>query len=179
MHFLHTLGAAHVQDMYATLTAFAPVAYKCPAIVTPDEHVSVRLYFAAASPHLRDRLRREARWLASYEEVFRSCDDPSGVPPRLRSWIKNQRRAKLCDLQLALLEELPRWAWQPRDNAWHKHADELDEFISAHGRAPRIRSVDPAERSLGMWLGRQRRRLGRGQLDSARAKRLSRLLRSM
>ncbi|MGO2519525.1 MAG: hypothetical protein ACTH8F_05350 [Microbacterium sp.] len=51
--------------------------------------------------------------------------------------------------------------------------------MSAHGRAPRIRSVDPVERSLSMWLGRQQRRLERGQLDSARAKRLSRLLRSM
>lgn len=151
-------------------------AYRDPALATDDDRASARHFFASTTPRLRETFRREARWLKSYEEVADYCTTGEPLPPRLESWIKNQRRGKLCEMQLALLEDLPIWEWHPRREAWNARADDLDTFITRHRRLPRIRATDPDEQSLGRWLGHQRRRLNRGRLDILRARRLTYIL---
>jgi len=85
------------------------------------------------------------------------------------SWVKNQRRANLCAFQIARLNDLPGWQWEPREDAWQQRLTRLMAFRANHGRSPRIRSADPSERALALWHARQRRGLRERVLPYTRA----------
>jgi hypothetical protein len=53
------------------------------------------------------------------------------------------------------LEELPGWAWNKYDGDWLDYFERLSGFVMTHNRWPNSRLTD--EKSLGMWIGTQRR----------------------
>jgi hypothetical protein len=76
------------------------------------------------------------------------------------------------DYQKRRLEAVPGFAWSPRDSTWSARFAEHQEFWEAHGFAPRRRSSDPAEVTIGRWVAHQRALESRGQLRADRAARL-------
>ena len=59
--------------------------------------------------------------------------------------------------RIKLLEALPGWAWNKYDGDWLDFFDATRNFKALHGRPPMIGAKDRSERSLGMWIGTQRR----------------------
>lgn len=104
---------------------------------------------------------RRTVWEHTYAQIHPIATDlgrlprlSDGVEPRLVNWIANQRRAqKLRPEQRALLEQLPGWSWDPKQDAWLERAEELRGFITTHGRPPREREA--TESALAHWLSRQ------------------------
>jgi hypothetical protein len=123
--------------------------------------------------------RNERTWQSRYRELA-GLTQKLGRPPRstaeasgvLVAWMWNQRRRCLNhDLSLRRqrqLEALPGWDWAPREARWIQRAEDLQEFITRLGRAPRIRSDDASERSLGNWYNRQRLAHDKGALTPER-----------
>jgi ribosomal protein S18 len=134
-----------------------------------------------------DSDKRLQRWYRRAAELKRAVEmfgrmpregDP--VQPGLVSWVKNQRRfPNLSAKQVELLEAIPGWSWDPHADCFDKRVEALADFIASTGRIPRRRSGDANERSLGEWLGRQRRSEGAGRLDSERAAKLGYALRRL
>lgn len=100
----------------------------------------------------------EVRWLRTCIFIYLYVVDHAAFPKDERSvmWMKNQRRASLCDYQVAALQQIPNWDWQPSRTTWDQRVRDLNDFRQKYGREPRNRSVWDYERSLGYWYTRQR-----------------------
>lgn len=93
----------------------------------------------------------------------------SGVPERLVSWVKNQRRARnLTDAQVTILDAVPGWNWAPREDAWDERIRAFEWFVVENGRLPRTRATESSERALAYWTSRARRVAQRGLLPYRR-----------
>lgn len=149
--------------------SFAPSAHAHNPHVNPDNRPR------------RATISRPERWQLRYEQLLRAQaelgrllrrGDP--VPPGLVDWMKNQRRnPALTDEQARLLERIPGLTWEPKDDAFEERAEALRLYIAEHRREPRRRSANADERALAEWLGRQRRRASRGQLNAERLRLLT------
>ncbi|MGF3054585.1 helicase associated domain-containing protein [Microbacterium sp. YY-03] len=124
---------------------------------------------------------RRSRWEDSFDTLSRVTDrlgrlprTPAEAEPRLLMWVTNQRRAlNQPQHRQARLEALPGWSWDPRADQWETRAEHLCDFISAHGRAPIVRTADRHERALAYWLSRQRTAHENGALSAERSKMLT------
>ncbi|MFJ2509587.1 helicase associated domain-containing protein [Arthrobacter citreus] len=88
------------------------------------------------------------------------------------------RRGKLSgDQKSTLDEQVPGWLTLPkreRETAlWEQRADELEDFLSKHGRYPSYKAAnEPHEAVLATWVTAQRRSFRVGSLNPEREKRL-------
>ena len=77
-------------------------------------------------------------------------------------WLSEQRskahRGELDASRRAALErDAPGWdSTGSREEAWHRTADEVGEYLRSHGRFPSERATDIEERRLGTWLRNRR-----------------------
>ena len=78
----------------------------------------------------------------------------------LTEWVRYQRteraRARHCSYQTLRLEAVTGFSWSPLDDAWDHHLEAYSAFVRQHGRLPRYRSTDPAERAIASWAAKQR-----------------------
>lgn len=108
----------------------------------------------------------EVRWLKSCVTIYLYVCAHRLFPKDAHSidWVKNQRRGALCSYQIAALEQIPGWNWQPRRSSWDERVTALNQFRTAYEREPRIRSSWEYERALAYWLKRQRTAAAEGKL---------------
>ena len=121
---------------------------------------------------------RDLQWVRRAREVedFLARHPESHLPPALANWVRYQRRRNsFPDWQLAQLDSIGGFVWEPRYEAWCDRHDQVVEFIQRHDRAPRRRSPDPHERSLGHWVSYQLQQHRTGKLPYGRVERLRRL----
>lgn len=109
----------------------------------------------------------EVRWLRRCVTIYLHVMANGIFPTDQQSvmWVKNQRRAHLCEYQMAALQQIPGWQWAPRRADWNERAADLDDFRREYGREPRIRAGWDYERALAYWAKRQRVAAGNGKLS--------------
>jgi hypothetical protein len=98
---------------------------------------------------------------------------------RIGQWIGTQRVAwkagSLPAQQVALLEGLSGWSWEPWSERWERNFALLERFVAREGHAhPPSSQVEDGMR-LGMWVENQRGARRQRRLPEARAKRLEAL----
>lgn len=108
----------------------------------------------------------EVKWLRTCVAIYLHVMAYGIFPSDEQSvmWVKNQRRAALCDYQVASLMQIPNWKWHPRRTSWDHRVAELNSFREEFGREPRVRSVWEHERALAHWYSRQRKAAKEGKL---------------
>jgi hypothetical protein len=98
---------------------------------------------------------------------------------KLGSWVVVQRhkRAKgtLDSEREQRLEAVPGWTWNPRQAAWDRGFQCLQEYVRRHGDAlvPQNETLDGYK--LGIWVNTQKTFHSRGRLDSERERLLEAL----
>jgi hypothetical protein len=122
--------------------------------------------------------RRQKMWARRALEAIRSSSEDRRLltvtsafqESRLVRWLRYQRviEESLSDFQAEVLESLPGWSWDPRQDAWDVRADQLERFLSDTGRWPSTRSTHRNERGLGHWVARQRRATQKGTIGYVR-----------
>ena len=99
---------------------------------------------------------------------------------RLGQWVGVQRRGyqqgTLEDERARRLAALPRWTWNPSDDAWEENFARLQAYVQreGHSRVPKpYRDGDGF--TLGQWATVQRRKYRQGTLETERGRRLAAL----
>uniref|UniRef100_UPI0009B050FF DEAD/DEAH box helicase n=1 Tax=Chlamydia suis TaxID=83559 RepID=UPI0009B050FF len=114
--------------------------------------------------------------LLDFREEHGHCKVPEGYPqnPQLALWVSDQRKkfkeGKLSEDRIARLEELG-FVWRVLEEAWEENFLELQRFREEHGHC-KVPQRYPQNPSLGVWVGRQRRRFKKGKLAEDRIARL-------
>ena len=109
--------------------------------------------------------KRDRNWLSQFHDIETFSTVQNRAPTEksvnvdeaaLATWARRQRTNvhRLCHYQIDLLNVLPHYRWDPRDEHKIFRQQEHDEFLTREGRDPQRRSRDPGERSLARWAGR-------------------------
>lgn len=85
------------------------------------------------------------------------------------------RRTTYDSERVAILEDLPGWAWTPQEDTWNATLTELRLWAAEHGRMPRAHAAETTERRLGVWK-RNNKSKRQGRTDDSQAVRLRTLL---
>ena len=112
-------------------------------------------------------------WSLNFDELVACHSEHSGLPPmrsRLGQWVNAQRagRETMSAERRAMLESLPWWVWDVREDAWLARYDELVSFYATNGRLPATTML-----GLGTWVHSQRQ--SRDKMDAERKARLDSL----
>lgn len=137
---------------------------------------SLSFLHAALYPAIRAvSAYRITSWLDVIEAIESQADGSSAegttitLGPRVASnFLTHQRRRRghLCEYQVARLELLPQFSWAPVDDVFDRRIAQLRAHLTEYGSAPRLKSVDPSERSLARWLRHARDRDTQGHLSA-------------
>ena len=115
---------------------------------------------------------QEQEWLGRFEELtnYKAENSDCNVPRKqgsLGAWVDNQRtfykNGKLSQERLDLLESIG-FSWEPIDEAWMTHFDELVDFKNENGHC----SVPKVQGPLGVWVTNQRQSIKKGKLSQER-----------
>jgi hypothetical protein len=117
---------------------------------------------------------RERQWWISYARCRDQTEELGRLPRRTHDyaddetrsfeWLRRQRRNfdLLDQPQIAALEALAGFGWEPLMDRWFRHLLDLIAFEVREERLPRGRSNDRAEKSLARWRARQRAAIADG-----------------
>lgn len=90
----------------------------------------------------------------------------------LARWCQKQRAkynsGDLASERADSLEEVPGWAWDPKEVAWLAQYELVCEFVGENDRLPRETEKDIDEDARGRWLAKQRKAVRRGTIDKRR-----------
>jgi hypothetical protein len=117
-------------------------------------------------------LRELSEWMTDHGRT--ASDSKAGDPTERRlgkfanSSRGSYRKGKLTPDQVARLEAIPGWLWDPLDDAWNQNAGGLAEWMGQNGRAPSTMADDPDERRLGNFVGTCRTRYREEQMSAER-----------
>jgi superfamily II DNA or RNA helicase len=79
----------------------------------------------------------------------------------LGRWIDTQKSNKkkniLTEEQIKLLNTIPGWKWNVFSDKWNKKFNSLKSFYLKNNKYPSQNSKDKEEKSLGMWIGTQKK----------------------
>jgi hypothetical protein len=119
--------------------------------------------------HLDRFVKREGHALVPKRHV-------EGSDYLLGSWVSNQRTAyrtgKLTSDQVARLEAVRGWIWDPSADQWEEGFSHLERFVKREGHARVAASHVENGYRLGQWVGVQRKTYAKGRLASDRVSRL-------
>ena len=106
--------------------------------------------------------------------------DPTKIASHLANWIGTQRgdytTGRLRQDRISRLEQIPGWAWNPREELWDSSFGELIQFVNSNGHARVPRSFVTVDGfKLGQWAQVQRGAYKRGKIDSERISQLEEL----
>ena len=95
-------------------------------------------------------------------------------------WVTAQRKAfaeaRLSPKHIALLEQLPGWAWNVADSRWEQNFVDLRRYIDSHDNAyPGRRYLSPTGANIDTWVRDQRKVAAAGTLSAQRRRRLESL----
>ena len=94
---------------------------------------------------------------------------------RLHDWVRRQRRTctEMSAYQVARLEQIPGFSWEPLEEAWDRNATAYTAFVEQHHRRPSIRAAGgTVEHRLGVWANNQRAAERHGRLPYHRVREL-------
>jgi superfamily II DNA or RNA helicase len=99
---------------------------------------------------------------------------------KLGGWVTNVRqrykKAQLESDQVAAIEQIKDWCWDPKDQQWELGYARLVRYVSTSGNAsPASSFVDDEGFRLGQWVGECRSSKVKGTLSKERIDRLERL----
>jgi len=132
---------------------------------------------ASCSPQSRperwwSNYREAAQWVASFGRLPRHNSrraEQSREDAIARFLSKQRRRTDLDAEQLAALQDLHTFSFDPRFDAFARRAREYGAFLQAESRVPsRNRSRPSTERSLAEWRRRALAAAARGDLSYGR-----------
>jgi hypothetical protein len=83
------------------------------------------------------------------------------------------KRNQLDVEKTRLLEDVPGWTWNPGDDRWESGFQYLLEYIELNGTSCVPQKFRTDGFGLGTWVNKQRQRYRKGNLERARADRLS------
>lgn len=91
---------------------------------------------------------------------------------KLGVWVRHARRASLTSSQRADLSQLEHWSGAPREEAWWKGFALLEQYVlrEEHARVP-AKHIENGY-TLGLFVGKQRRRYDLGLLSDERIRAL-------
>lgn len=118
------------------------------------------------------------QWLQAYEEIKKKAEEQGDTTfsrsdkfsdgRSIGGWVIKQRqtRGELSMEKLELLENLPKWSWDPNEELKKETQRELLAFAKLHGhtRVPQDYEC-PSGMKLGSTVGRLRRDFAKNQLD--------------
>ena len=88
---------------------------------------------------------------------------------RLGGWISDQitnyNKEILSKERINILEKLKWWSWNILDKQWHTKLQNTVEFYNKNNKIPSCKAKDNDEKSLGMWIGSQRKNKKKGILS--------------
>jgi superfamily II DNA or RNA helicase len=98
---------------------------------------------------------------------------------RIGQWVISQRQRKKQGLlstdEIAKLESLPDWSWNPNDGQWESSFELLCEFQRINGHVNPTKDDQIAGFNIGVWAGSQRQKKRNNQLSEAQIKMLGSL----
>ena len=119
-----------------------------------------------------DRWEKGFRSLKEYASRENHTMVPSGFKAQtgymLGNWVGVQRQlgATMGTDRKTRLEALPGWSWGPYSDMWEKGFAQLSQFANREGHAKVAQSyVTEGGYRLGLWVGNQRRNIGRMHPD--------------
>lgn len=127
----------------------------------------------------------DTKWEESFRQLvdYRDKHGTALVPARyqhcgypLGSWVGKQRDAyragTLSAERVRRLAGIPGWSWDPHGEQWERTFALLEKYVAEHGtsRVPQGYVAEGVQ--LGAWLGTQRTKYVKGQLDPERQRRL-------
>ncbi|MBM3228098.1 hypothetical protein FJZ27_04565, partial [Candidatus Peribacteria bacterium] len=126
-----------------------------------------------------ERYAELVAWQKDHADGWPSAVSKDAQEKSLGMWLSGQR-GKLRDGELEgeQAEQLRALGVEPADKqkSWDEHYAELVAWQKDHVDAwPSEKSKDTQEKSLGMWLSRQRGKLRNGELDGGQAEKLCKL----
>lgn len=162
---------------HATALRTMHATWLVDSVLTPErfDAESVSFLQAALYPEVRAvSAHRITTWLDVIEAIealsFPTTNDDSTIalgPRAASNFLTHQRRRRshLCRYQTERLELIPGFSWAPLDAVFARRLAELQAHLNEHGKLPRLKSDDPAERSLARWVRHMRDRDNEGQLS--------------
>lgn len=105
-------------------------------------------------------------------------DDESSLYSFLQHQRNRYRAGRLAESRKSYLDEhVPGWLTPPKKDReealWQQRMDQLEKFISRQGRYPQYKTaLDPLEKTLSVWVYRQRYCRRIGQLQTSRQEQL-------
>lgn len=138
---------------------------KVPAWYDPSDPTSVARYRDLVADRETARsLGVPVVWFQSFRRGQSDCATAGGIPPRRAGttgkWCQDQRtsgrKGTLSEAQIALLETLPGWEWDPEagtrpdEENFATNADELEAFVVTNGRYP-LGSLIEERRLFDFW----------------------------
>ena len=98
---------------------------------------------------------------------------------RIGVWVAKQRsrynNGQLARDRQLLLNELPGWTWNPREDMWEEGLVQLQDYVAAHGTARVPKDAVENGFSVGTWVTVQRSAFKKGELLAERIQRLEEL----
>ena len=99
-----------------------------------------------------------------------------GVGINLGTWARARRsdfrKGQLSAKQIAELEALPGWEWDPREADYQRHLSALLQFVAREGHAlvpqKHVEEVDGVDFKIGTWANKKRGSFKKGQLPEER-----------
>ncbi len=137
-----------------------------------DAERSARFHYADLTGNHGQLPTHDRNWLARFtaaETLSQTHDKPpkekSNDPAEasIANWLRRQRSSldRLCLYQIDLLNTLPAFEWEPRDQRSTERITEYAAFTAREGRVPKRRTVNSSERSLARWSERHQHPGGR------------------
>jgi hypothetical protein len=81
---------------------------------------------------------------------------------KLLAWAKRQQSAPLSAAQAAALDSIyPEWRTTTHNGVWYTKLEAVEAFFEKHSRFPKVKTDDPGEKTVGIWLATQRQRVDR------------------
>lgn len=146
-------------SIYHLSTYFSRRASKCPKAVDNP---------FTTTPYGRNKFYRR-----------RFCQQPRVDKYKLGTWVSGQRYRykmnKLSNERITLLEQIPSWLWNEKENRWAYSYDLLIKFYQreGHARVPFNHVED--DFNLGAWVLTQRKSYKAGKIENVRIAKLESL----
>lgn len=125
------------------------------------------------------------QWAEGYAALraFAEHEGHAAVPKKhveagvnLGTWVQHQRtdyrKASIAPERVALIEAVPGWVWNTKDERWEQGFSLLQRFAAREGHARVPSEHYESAFPLGHWVLRHRRLYDRGELDPVRRARL-------
>jgi hypothetical protein len=130
----------------------------------------------------------QTAWEKGYQslQTFVSREGHARVPTKhkegdynLGKWVSHQRnnrdKGRLTSDNIARLEALPGWVWDPLQTAWEKGYQSLQVFVAREGHARVPNKHVEGNFKIGSWITNQKTALRKGRLSPDRVARLQAL----